>query len=268
MQRTSLVALLLTASIAGCGGGGHDAPAANPQPTSPATQVPILSAGGIWHGLSTDNETLTLLVAETGELRSLVTVGTPPTGPPLFGSGAVVVTGERLDGAYDTGRPFSTSAGHCTFTGTLKERVSMSITVDCTEASGTDTHSTYILGYDNNYDQASSLATLAGNYEFSLSADNFLNIDANGVIFGNYHNGPNCTVNGTVAVIDPLYNLYDVEWHLSLCEAPLTQFEGATLTGFAAANLRGTAAGSVLLLLTGMVAGNLEALSLVYEPAQ
>jgi hypothetical protein len=263
VHRLLFVALCSAVCLAGCGGGGHGGSGNDP--------VVVQSAGGIWHGVSTNNETLTLLVAETGDLRALETVGiagAPPTTPPLFGSGAVLVTGDRLDGAYDTGHPFAASSGHCTFTGTVRERVSMSITLECTDDSGMKTSSAYLLSYDSSYSGASSLATVAGNYEFSLVADNFLNIDGNGVIFGHYHNGADCTVNGTVTLIDARYNLYSVEWQLSLCQAPLLQFEGATLTGFAYTTDRAAPSGSMLLFLTGPVAGNIEGLSVLYVPAQ
>ena len=106
VHRLWFVALSAVSFAAGCSGGGGGNGGSSTQPL--VTQ----SAGGIWHGTSTNNETLTLFVAETGDLRSLESVGAPPTTPPLFGSGAVLVTGDRLDGAYDTGRPFSATSSH------------------------------------------------------------------------------------------------------------------------------------------------------------
>jgi hypothetical protein len=261
-------ALLLTAVVAGCSGGGGGYSSA-PSSTPPVSQPPVASKspGGIWHGASTANETITLFVAETGTLRALVTKGVPPNvSPPLFGSGAVLVTGDQLAGAYDSGQPFSTFSEHCDFTGTLVERVSMNVMLDCTDSSGAKRSPAVTLGYDTDYGRASSLATIAGNYTFSLRPTNVLNVDGNGVIFGTYDNGPNCTVNGTAEIVDSRYNLYAVKWLMSLCQAPFTKFEGATMSGFGVMNPRGTPAGSLLLLLTGVVAGHVEAASLMYQP--
>jgi hypothetical protein len=274
MPRRPVIAAVL-AITAGCsGGGGADAPAVNPPVITPAPTAPppvqqpvSQSPGGIWHGVSTNNETLNLFVDEAGNFRSLETKGVPPTAPPLFGSGAVVVNaGGQLDGAYDSGRPFATIAEHCEFTGVLIERVSMSIKVDCTDDAGATRSSSLILGYDRDYEGGSSLAMIAGNYAFSARPSNFLNIDGNGIVFGVYDNGPNCTVNGTVEVIDTRYNFYRFEWRLSLCKAPLLKFEGATMTGFGVRNVRSAPPGSVLALVTGVVGGHLEGVSLLYQP--
>jgi hypothetical protein len=271
--RPRLVAVFLLVSIAaGCGGGGGGSnpaaanpPAANP----PASPPPVVnkSPGGIWHGFSTNNEAFTFFVAETGDLRSLETKGAAGANPPLFGSGAVIVNaGDQLAGAYDSGRPFSAFTEHCEFTGTLSERVSMSMTLECTDGAGVKRSAPVIMGYDSDYDGGSALATIAGNYQFTLRPTNFLNIDGNGVIFGMYDNGPKCTVNGTVKLVDPRYNLYRFEWQLSLCQPPLLKFEGATVIGFAVKDPRGTPAGSFLALLTGIVDGHLEGVSLLYAP--
>jgi hypothetical protein len=267
IRKRLIVSAALTEFVTACsggGGGGTNQAAANPPAGPPPGATANSSPGGIWHGVSTNNETLSLFVDETGDLRSLETEGVPPTAPPLFGSGAVLVSGgNRLDGAYDSGRPFSTLAEHCEFMGTLTERISMSISLECTDESGTKRSSAVILGYDSDYGGGSSLATIAGNYAFAAKPSNFLNIDGNGVVFGVYDNGPNCTVNGVAEVIDARYNFYRLEWHLSLCQT-LTKFEGATLTGFGFKNVRGTPAGSLFALLTGIVDGHVEGASLLF----
>lgn len=269
MKPRVLIALCLATIAPGCGGGGGSSPApANPPASPPANPPPAAaqSAGGIWHGFSTTNETLTLFVAETGELRTISTTGAPGVNVPAFGSGAVLVTGNQLDGAFDS-RVLSAAANDkCTFTGTVSERVSLTLNVDCTDGAGMERSASLVLGYDSDYEGGSALPTLAGNYVLGVgAATNFLNIDGNGVVFGVYDNGPSCTVNGVVRLVDPRWNLYRVEWHLSLCKR-LLQFEGATLTGFAVARPRGSTPGSFLALLTGTVAGRIEAASVMYQP--
>jgi len=278
VQSLRLSALLLSAVLAGCGGGGGGSsppagvptPIAQPPAPAPAPAPPPAaskSAGGIWHGISTSNETLTLFVAETGDLRAQDVMGLPPNAPlPLSGAGAVIVTGDQLAGAYDTGRPFSTFSEHCELTGTVVERVSLTVTLACTDNAGSKRSPTVILGYDAGYDGGSSLAAIAGNYTFAPKATNVLNIDGNGVIFGVYDNAANCTVNGTVKIVDARYNLYAIEWRMSLCQVPFVQYEGATMSGYGTMNLRGQPPGSLLLFLTGVVAGHMESSSLLYAP--
>jgi hypothetical protein len=273
VKRRFLIVFCLATTAAGCGGGGGGAgpaplnPPANSPPPANAPPVTNKSAGGIWHGSSTANETITLFVAETGELRTISTTGAPGANPPAFGSGAVLVSGgDLLDGAFDSRLLSAATSDKCTFTGTVIERVSLNVNVECTDGAGVKRSASTVLGYDSDYEGGSGLSTIAGNYVMGVGATtNFLNIDGNGVIFGTYDNGPNCTVNGMVKLVDPRWNLYRFEWQLSLCKR-LVQFEGATLTGFGIARPRGAKPGSFLVLLTGMVAGRLEAASVMYQP--
>lgn len=95
---------------------------------------------------------------------------------------------------------------------------------------------------------------------------NSLTIAKDGTIFGVYHNGQQCTVNGRVDLIDARFNLYRFEFSFSSCQV-FQQYEGQTLTGLAARSLPGTAANSFMLLITGVIDGRLESISVTYEPA-
>jgi hypothetical protein len=86
-------------------------------------------------------------------------------------------------------------------------------------------------------------------------------------------NGPNCTVNGQVQIIDARFNLYRFELQLSLCQGVFNQpYDGTTLRGFAARNLPGMRPGAFILLLTGTPAIGtapvplFDFFSLLYEP--
>jgi hypothetical protein len=124
--------------------------------------------------------------------------------------------------------------------------------------------------YNPAYDTDSSLADIAGNYTFPPKPQtNTLNINASGVVFGMLDNGPNCTVNGQVQIIDARFNLYRFEIQLSLCQGITGQlYNGTTFRGFAARNLIGMRAGAFILLLTGTgtVTGPFQFFSLLYEP--
>ena len=85
-------------------------------------------------------------------------------------------------------------------------------------------------------------------------------------MFGIYHNGPRCTLNGTVSIIHPDFNLYRFEILFSSCTVLAQQYEGARMNGLATRNLPGQKAGAFLLLLTAVINGRLEFASVLYEP--
>ena len=148
--------------------------------------------------------------------------------------------------------------------------MSLQLTNVCTDAAGVATTTSISFMYDARYDTDSSLAAIAGNYSFPLSsplntATNSLNINGDGTLFGLYDNGPRCTLNGTVSIIHPDFNLYRFEILFSSCTR-LLQYEGVKMTGLATRNVPGQKAGSFLLLLTAVINGRLEFASLLYEP--
>ena len=271
MTATRLVAILAIVTCAGCGGGGggEAAPAA-PSPTNAPPTASQQSAGGMWFALTGGSTAMTLMIAETGEMC----VTAPPTASsgPAYGYGAVVVTGNRVAGSFETRAiqpsPMGATGAEldCTFEGAVTTRVSMQVTVVCTNTAGGSTTTPLTFLYDSRYDADSSLALIAGNYTMPLNTTgNSLNINGDGTLFGVYQNGPRCTVNGRVAIVDANFNLYRFEVLFSGCTV-LPQLEGVTMTGFATRDLPGQKAGAFHLLLTAVVAGRLEFVSVVYEP--
>jgi len=268
-----MAALWLTAFVAafstGCGGGGGDAPstlAPTTNPTVPAQQ----SAGGLWFSVTGSSSTISLMIAETGELR----VSMAPTGSsgPAFGYGAVTVIGDRVEGSLETraisSAPTAATGAEldCTVSGTVNTRVSMQLTTVCVDGSGATTTSPISFRYDSRYDTDSSLADIAGNYTLTVNAaTNTLNINGDGTLFGMYHNGPRCTLNGTVSIIHSDFNLYRFDVLFSNCTVAL-QYEGATMTGLATRNVPAQKAGSFWLILTAVINGRLEFASVFYEP--
>ena len=108
----------------------------------------------------------------------------------------------------------------CELEGTLSERQSMTLQIECSSGGGVVWDETVEFDYSRNFYeyQPSSLDTIAGNYTLRvMPATNTLNINADGVVFSMYRNGPRCTVNGQVSLIDTRYNLYWMEWLFSSC---------------------------------------------------
>jgi hypothetical protein len=213
---------------------------------------------------------MTLMIAETGELR--VTAPPNASSGPAFGYGAVSVVADRVAGSFEMRAVQPSPASpvgdelDCVLEGTVSTRVLMQASVVCTDTAGSSTTTDLTFYYDSRYDTDSSLVLIAGNYTLlPNSTGNSLNINGDGTLFGVYQNGPRCTLNGRVAIVDASFNLYRFEVLFSGCTV-LTHFEGVTMTGFATRGLPGQKAGAFHLLLTAVVAGRLEFASVVYEP--
>lgn len=233
--------------------------------TTPATAQ---SAGGIWHIFTTvPAGSLTFFIGEDGTLRVMDGAG------PSFGAGAVVVNGvDDVAGSYHVRaiqpNPAVPAAADrdCTFDGKVVQRASMQVVVRCTDTAGAKTEQSATFFFDAAYGQPSSLEAIAGNYTLSFAPQsNSLTIAKDGTIFGVYHNGQQCTVNGRVDLIDARFNLYRFAFSFSSCQV-FQQFEGQTLTGLAARSMPGAVANSLLLLITGVINGRLEFVSVSYEP--
>jgi hypothetical protein len=271
MTATRVAANLALVACAGCsGGGGGAAAGTSPNPPISPPTAPQQSAGGFWFALTGGSTAMTLMIAETGEMHVMAPPST--SSGPAFGYGAVVVTTDQVAGSFETRAvqtsPISPTGAEldCTLDGTVTTRVTMQATVVCTDTAGSSTTTDLTFRYDSRYDTDSSLALIAGNYTMPLNATgNSLNINGDGTLFGVYQNGPRCTLNGRVAIVDPSFNLYRFEVLFSGCTV-LTHFEGVTMTGFATRDLPGQKAGAFHLLLTAFVAGRLEFASVVYEP--
>jgi uncharacterized Zn-binding protein involved in type VI secretion len=265
---STVVVLALCSGCSGGGGGGGEAgaPVNPPAPVPPAQQ----SAGGMWFAVPSGSNATTLMIAETGEFRVI----TAPAGAngPGFGHGAVTVIGNRVEGSFETrvlGPPTAPVGAEldCTVSGTVSTRASMQLTTVCVDGAGASTTTSLSFMYDAHYDADSSLAEIAGNYTLAVNtATNTLNINGDGTLFGMYHNGPRCTLNGTVSIIHSDFNLYRFGVLFSSCTVLASRYEGVTMTGFATRNPPGQKAGAFLLLLTAVIDGRLEFASVMYEP--
>lgn len=254
--------LLAAAATAACNGGDAGAPG------GAGAALESASPGGIWHALGDADDSLTLLVAESGELK-LYGAG------PSFGSGAVVVTdGDRVAGSFDARGLASDGAAdasvppeHCELDGTVVERIALRLDIECTGADGATRSERRTLLLDPRYLGASSPEAVAGNYTLSFDPQaNTLSINDDGVLFGIYDNGMSCTVNGEIDPAGGGFNLYRVEWTLSNCDAGHARYDGAVFSGLGFLRGRGRGPGTLALMLTGTVEGRLEVLSLIYEP--
>lgn len=216
MFLTTCVAMTL-AACGGGGGGSTTSPPPPPPPPPPSDAV----AGGHWFGTVTNEfsavtEEYIAMVDENGRFR-LVSVDSA-----VQFSGNFLITGNALAGdamAFaDAGVVWldSNSATPATFAGTIVERNTMTGNWSMTDSAE---FGTFEFFYDPTfYERAATLAMLAGlwtAYDELLNPVVTFTIAADGSFSG--QNAQGCNSIGQFAVIDPGFNLYEVQSTISDC---------------------------------------------------
>ena len=275
------MALLLSACGGGGSGGGGSAPVPGPAPAPPPDPGPTAppppanqSPGGIWSGFTAAGDA-TFYITEEGELHFSADI---PGGLLILGAGTVEISnGDELAGELQAGRilpePSASSPPGliCSLDGALTERVEMVIAMKCEDDGGPVWNESVTLSWSPDYEQPSSLDRIADSYRLAFRpAAEVLNLVSGGEISGMYGNGPNCTLNGQITLLDPQYNLYWVEWTASGCLAPFPNYEGVKFSGIASmvpSSLDEAPVGSIQIFLTAEVDDRFDFLSVIYEPA-
>jgi len=273
MKRISL--LILSLFTVGCGGGSPTP--VSPPPISPP--VALQSPGGQWLGFDSQSRLVNLLVSESGDVRGFIGLGTAME-PPAFTTGTVSVSnGDAISGVMrgqdllsfppvvlPGGLP-APNLYSCSISGTVTERASMNVQIACSDDTSLVYDEALVLTPQAGYLQASSLSAIAGNYTLSTNpATNILNVAEDGTVFGMFDNGPTCTVNGTVSIIDSRYSLLDVSWTLSFCTDPIGFAEGGEYNGFAMPSPDPGAPDSYYFLLIRELPDSLSLISVIYDP--
>lgn len=187
------------------------------------------SAGGIWEGVDAQGVDVILVVTESGRFRLINEFFDQGSGVLSIANGNEVVAGFQMLTALGSTFADGTTLASCTMTGTLAERQSLSITVNCTTTSGTPSRSVVSLAYDVVYERDSSLQTIAGSYD---DAGPVLTIDANGVLF-EQDPASGCISNGQVNIIDSAFNVYDIQFGFSNCSGPSSFLNNTDFDGMA-----------------------------------
>ena len=270
MKRISL--LILSLFTVGCGGGSPTS--VSPPPISPP--VALQSPGGQWLGFDSQSRLVNLLVSESGDVRGFIGLGTAME-PPAFMAGNVsvsnsdavsgVMRGQDLLSFPPAGLPGAPGPYNCSISGTVAERTSLNLQIACSDDTSLVYDEALVLTPQTGYLQASSLSAIAGNYTLSTNpATNILNVAEDGTVFGMFDNGPTCTVNGTVSIIDSRYSLLDVSWTLSFCTDPIGFAEGGEYSGFAMPSPDSSAPDSYYFLLIRELPDSLSLISVIYDP--
>lgn len=231
----------------GCGGGkfcpeatvSRDQMAVFLVRTFPMPIPPPLNAavGGLWFGTTTISGQgvfeLLGFVAENGKAYFLQEDG-------LIYWGTVRSSGSQItatfDGAGVQGWPLwdGSIGGKGTGSGTIQARASLAASVVFTTTANNTTTSAISLTYDQQYEDDSSLLLIAGDYVDALGVHlGVLTIASNGKI---YHKDPatGCVVNGRLSIINPSFNMYDLQFTYSGCTGEDAIFNGADFRGLAA----------------------------------
>lgn len=215
----SVAGVLLLAS---CGGGSGYGGGSNPQNASP---------GGIWGGADTDSPLqVTGIIDESGRMRFIRADG-------IQYVGTATTSGNSISASFDAYTPFGStfSDGSTHETGTLSgsiaARVSITGSTQSMTDKGTAANGTLTLTFNLLYDQASSLAAIAGNYTEAASGT-VVSIDASGVIFSQ-DASTGCVVNGNVTIINASYDAYAVQATYASCTGAAAVLNGITFSGLA-----------------------------------
>ena len=160
-----------------------------------------------------------------------------------FGYGTATVTEATLTAsfalvsgsvpAFPVPPGYDGTLASCVATGTIQERQSMTVSVECTDSDGNEFLAApdVTLTYGSSYDRGSSLATIAGLYDIGLNVPSILDINADGTLFSQ-EAVTECVTNGQVNVIDPDFNLYAVSVAILNCNDDTAWLNGMSGTGF------------------------------------
>ncbi|MBT8109462.1 MAG: hypothetical protein KJO27_01940 [Gammaproteobacteria bacterium] len=226
--------------LAGCGGSGGDANGglsasqdSNTSPggtgNTPGSSSLQASPGGFWEGIDSDGGSINLLVTETGRFHLI-------DSDLSQGSGMLNVSDTNdVNASFqfvtESGSTFAdgTTSTICSLAGSLVERQSLIITVNCHNTAGLTREFSATLSSKIVYEGDSSLATIAGNYQGEKFV---LDIAGDGMLFSQ-EAVSGCVINGQAGIIDSAFNAYDVEFVYSNCTGADMAMNGDSFVGIA-----------------------------------
>lgn len=206
-----------------CPSGGGNGGDTDPPSPSPPPAVTNASPGGIWEGLDSDGGEVIALVTETGRFHFIDEFLSQGSGTLTVSNGNDVAGNFQLATELGFTSPDGTTLADCTLSGTVIERQSMTVAVDCTTTTGLQDQVMVALTYNALYERDSSLATVAGTYDDGTGIET--DIAADGTIFGT-DPVSGCVTNGQLSVIDSAFNAYDVQFAINNCTEQSPAFFG------------------------------------------
>jgi hypothetical protein len=215
------IVLGMTLLVSACGGGGG-----NSSGTATMTNA---SPGGIWTGTeSTTGLSITGIVDEAGAFHFIRSDGVQYVGN-------AHTSGDAISGTFNGYTPFGgtfadgSTQGSGTLSGTIQERVSISITTQFQTANGTSANGTLSLTFNTLYDVASALATISGNYTDPNSGDVISITSSGAATWQDAATG--CVGNGSISIINATYNAYLVQFSYGNCTGGAAILNGVQFSG-------------------------------------
>lgn len=223
------------------------------------------SPGGIWIGTNSEGEQIFALITETGRFHLLDEFEFQGSGIFTVSAADEIAADFRmlspLGGSFADGSIFA----DCSLDGSIVERAALDATIDCTTPSGAMSSVAVNLSYQALYELDSSLAAFGGTWtDSSNPGGDVVNIDAMGAITGQDGSGSGCIYSGQVSIVNPDFNVYDMEWTYSSCVGQAASLNGVTFSGVGAIDNTVSPTGFVL-AATGVVQRNEVSLVLYYE---
>jgi hypothetical protein len=216
-----LISVIAAITLTACGGGGSG--------DSGSPTVTNQSVGGIWQGTSSaSGQQIEGLVDEAGEIHFIQADG-------VQYAGTVTVSGNSVTGTFDGFAPLGTTFadgsihGTGTLTGTVQERSTFTANSTFTTDGGAVASGTLTLTFNAEYNQASSLGTLAGNYT-DTATGTAVTIGADGTIFAQDASS-GCVINGTVSILNASYNAYRMQATYANCLGANAVLNGVEVSG-------------------------------------
>ena len=232
-----LTGLLLVMAACGGGGGSVD-PDCRLQPDGSVssgcgveiTVTPITLPGGIWRGVDSDGRDVVAFVTVFGGFQFVDGSGNQGSGNLVVGDGDTVAGNFQLVTQLGETLADGTTVADCTFSGTIIERQSLTMTENCTTAAGLQIQEMLSLDFDTLYNRDASLAIIAGMYETPVGS--ILNIASDGVIFVQ-DAVSGCVTNGQASITLSNANIYFYEYGIDNCIGPDAIWNGSSFSGLA-----------------------------------
>jgi len=187
------------------------------------------SPGGFWQGIDSDGGSISMVVTENGRFHFV-------DADLSQGSGVLSVSdANEIESNFQfvtqRGSTFAdgTTSMFCALSGTVAERQTMTISVDCNNLAGLQDTFEATLSNKELYERDSSLAAIAGNYQGDKIV---LDVAGDGSVFSQ-DPGIGCVVNGQVNIIDNAFNAYDVEFTYNNCVEQAATLNGSDFVGIA-----------------------------------
>ena len=227
------IAILLSA----CGGGGGGGPDCrfneawvNGQCTVEIIIPPITIPDGIWRGVDSGGRDVAAFVNRFSSFQFVDGFRNQGSGVLVVGTGDVVDSNFQL--VTQLGATFTdgTTAADCTFSGTIIERQTLTVTENCITSTGLQFQEILILTFDALYNRDSSLAIIAGTYQTPIGST--LSIGSDGVIFvQDAISG--CVTNGQVGIAVSFANMYFFDYGIDNCIGADAIWNGSSFSGLA-----------------------------------